>query len=86
MTIPNLATVNQSDNCKTIEDVRFKVLNDNTASSVINQKPKTVEMKSSKLSDRLKITPPETPLPSISNNGYTSIPSIFNVPQVRIEL
>ncbi|XP_011061556.1 PREDICTED: tudor domain-containing protein 7-like isoform X1 [Acromyrmex echinatior] len=85
VTIPSLATVNQSDNCKTIEDVRFKVLNDNTASSVINQKPKTVESKSSKLSDRLKITPPETPLPSISNynNGYTSMstPSIFNVPQ-----
>ncbi|XP_018318285.1 tudor domain-containing protein 7 isoform X2 [Mycetomoellerius zeteki] len=84
VTIPSLATVNQSDNCKTI-DVRFKVLNDNTASSVINQKPKTVEMKPSKLSDRLKITPPETPLPPISNynNGYTStpIPSIFNLPQ-----
>ncbi|XP_018370811.1 PREDICTED: tudor domain-containing protein 7 [Trachymyrmex cornetzi] len=83
VTIPSLSTVNQSDNC--IEDVRFKVLNDNTASSVINQKPKTVETKPPKLSDRLKITLPKTPLPPISNynNGYTSmpIPSIVNVPQ-----
>lgn len=81
-------TVNQSvNNSKTIEDLRCKVLNDNTA-SVINQKPKpkTVELKSSKLSERLKVTSPPILPPSINNNNgrvSTPDPSIFNVPQVR---
>lgn len=80
-------TVNQSvNNYKTIEDLRCKVLNDNTA-FVINKKPKpkTVELKSSKLSERLKVTSPPI-LPSINNNNgrvSTPDPSIFNVPQVR---
>ncbi|XP_039306153.1 tudor domain-containing protein 7 isoform X3 [Solenopsis invicta] len=77
--------VNQSyssNNC----NLRLKVLNDNTAaSSVINQKPKTVELKTSKLSERLKVTPPVTP--SIPINNYNSsgtttpVPSILNIPQ-----
>ncbi|XP_071572100.1 tudor domain-containing protein 7 [Temnothorax nylanderi] len=87
VTNPNIATVNQSvNNCKTIEELRFKVLNDNTAaSSVINQKPKTVELRPPKLSERLKVIS-ATPSPPIDNytNGRTSTPtpSIFNVPQV----
>ncbi|KYM99296.1 PREDICTED: tudor domain-containing protein 7 isoform X2 [Cyphomyrmex costatus] len=86
VTIPSVATINQSvNNYKTVKDnIKTEVLNDNTASSVINQKPKTVEAKTSKLSDRLRITPPEIPLPPINNynNGYTSVPPIFDSPQV----
>lgn len=85
VTNPSLEIVNQSVNNKTIEDLRYKVLNDNTAaSSVINQKPKTVELKSSKLSERLRVTS-ATPLPRIDNNSgriSTPIPSIFDIPRV----
>lgn len=86
MTNPSIAITNQSvNNCKIIEDLKCEVLNDNTASSVINQKPKT--MRPSKLSERLKVSIPETPSPPISNfnNNRTSapIPTIFNIPQVK---
>lgn len=89
MTNPSIATVNQSvNNYKTIEDLRCKVLNDNTTASVINQKPKTVELRSSKLSERLKITSPPILPPSINNYNNdrvsTPAPSIFHIPQVRI--
>lgn len=88
MTNPSLEIVNQSvNNCKTIENLRCKILNDNTAaSSVINQKkPKTVDSKSSKLNERLKVIS-AMPSPPIDNydNACTSIPSIFDTPQVRI--
>ncbi|XP_036140516.1 tudor domain-containing protein 7 isoform X2 [Monomorium pharaonis] len=82
-----IGTINQSvNNNKTIENLRLKVLNDNiAASSVINQKPKTVELKTSKLSERLKITPPVTPL--LPTNNYdsgstTPAPSIFDTQSV----
>ncbi|XP_011268042.1 tudor domain-containing protein 7 [Camponotus floridanus] len=84
----NITILNQSvANCKTIEDLKCKVLNDKTAASpVINLKPKTVELKPSKLSERLKVSPlkstPIMPSPLINsyNNGHTSlsIPSILN--------
>lgn len=92
-TNPSIATLNQSvTNCKTIEDLKCKVLNDKTtASPVINVKPKTAELRP--LSERLKIASPRsipimprTPLPLIDryNNGYasSSIPSIFDKSQI----
>lgn len=79
--------MNQSvSNFKTIEDLRSKVLSDNTAtSSVINQKPKTVEQRPSKLSERLKVTN-ITSSPIGNYNCHTPVPSIFNIPQVRTDL
>lgn len=89
VTNSSISIVNQSaTNCKNSKDLRLnKVLNDNTALPVINQKPKTVELKPSKLSDRLKITfPTETPLPPTNNydNGSTPtpVPTIFDIPKV----
>ncbi|XP_011630819.1 tudor domain-containing protein 7 [Pogonomyrmex barbatus] len=82
---PNTATVNQSvNNYKTIEDLRRKVLNDNTALPVINQKPKIVELRPPKPSERLKIISSTTPSPPIDNNGCTSTPisSNFNIPKM----
>ncbi|XP_072742893.1 tudor domain-containing protein 7 [Anoplolepis gracilipes] len=90
----NVATLNQSvTNYKNIEDLKFKVLNDKTAASpVINLKPKTAELKPTKLSERLKVSSPKstpimlsTPSPLVNsyNNGHTfSIPSIFNKSQI----
>lgn len=92
---PSIATLNQSvTNCKTIEDLKCKVLNDKTAAfPVINLKPKTAELRSSKLSERLKVSPPKstpimprTPSSLIDNcnNGhaFSSIPSIFEKSQI----
>ncbi|KMQ98076.1 tudor domain-containing protein 7 [Lasius niger] len=98
-TNPSIASFNQSvSNYKTTEDLKCKVLNDKTAaSSVINLKPKTAELRPLKplkpLSERLKVSPPKntpiiprTPSPPIGsyNNGHTSsfIPSIFNKLQI----
>lgn len=93
MTNPSIASVNQSvNNYKTIEDLKCKVLSDNTAtSSVINQKPKTVEQRPSslrKLSERLKVTNATSLVPIDNyNSGHTStpIPSIFDIPQVKTD-
>ncbi|XP_070158766.1 tudor domain-containing protein 7 [Polyergus mexicanus] len=91
---PSIGTLNQSViNCKTIEDLKCKVLNDKTATfPVINLKPKTAELKPSKLSERLKVSPPKsTPimlrtssLIDNCNNGhaFSSIPSIFEKSQI----
>lgn len=83
MTNPSIAIVNQSiNNCKTIEDLRYKVLNDNTAAlSVINQKPKTVELRPSKLSERLKAISATSspPIDNCNSNRLSiSIPSIYD--------
>lgn len=89
--------MNQSvTNCKTIEDLNCKVLNDKTAAMpVINLKPKTAELRPSKLSERLKVSPPKSipimpRMPSSQidtyNNGHalSTTPSIFDKSQVRI--
>lgn len=86
--------MNQSvSNCKTIEDLTFKVLNDKIAvSSVINSKPKTTEFRSLQPSERLKVSPINTPIMSRTppidnyNNASSSIPSIFNKYQVKPRL
>lgn len=89
--------MNQSvTNCKTIEDLNCKVLSDKTAAMpVINLKPKTAELRPSKLSERLKVSPPKS-IPIMPrtlssqidsyNNGhaFSSTPSIFDKSQVRI--
>ncbi|KAL6449346.1 hypothetical protein ACFW04_000747 [Cataglyphis niger] len=94
LTDPSIATLNQSvTNCKTIEDLNCKVLNNKTAAMpVINLKPKTAELRPSKLSERLKVSPPKIPItprmPSSQidtyNNGhaFSSIPSSFDKSQI----
>lgn len=88
VTNPSIEIANQSvNNFKTVENSRCKVLfNDNTAaSSVINQKPKTVEQRPPKLSERLRAisATPSPPIESYTNNNHTPIP-IVNISQVKI--